>query len=463
VGVALQVLMFFPRGGSAQVVRYLSRELVASGGPFRPRIVAGSVGPPGRPTDARAFFAGLDLVAVDYDAALSAPDALAASPPLHPSYEDRAGAPDRVMASLGDDVYEHLVAEWERILAAPGVLSDVEVAHLHHLTPVHEAVARLRPDLPVVTHLHGTELEMLQRIAAGAPWAHGDAWAGRMRRWAAGSVRVLVSSEPARAEAVRALDLAPEAVDVVPNGVDLRVFDGRRASPEERATLWPRWLCDEPQGWSPADRRPGSIAYTRAEIAPLLDPSAVTVLFVGRFTAVKRAAMLVRAHARARQELGRPLPLVIWGGAPGEWEDEHPADAADASPWGREVFLAGWRGHDELPRALAAVDILVGPSVRERFGLVYVEAMAMGVPPVAADAGAPPSFIDSDPASASRSGWLVPPDDEPALAGALVEAIRHGDERALRGANGRRFAVRHFGWAGIARRVEQIYAEAAAT
>ena len=37
--------MFFPRGGSAQVARYLSRELAALGGRFRPRLVAGSVGP----------------------------------------------------------------------------------------------------------------------------------------------------------------------------------------------------------------------------------------------------------------------------------------------------------------------------------------------------------------------------------------------------------------------------------
>ena len=169
MAVALQVLMFFPRGGSAQVVRYLAREIAAIGGRFRPRVVAGSLGPPGGPADARAFFAGLDLVAVDYDAALAAPDPIAASPPFHPSYEDRPGAPDRVMAALGDDALEHLVAEWQRILGAPGVLDDVEVAHLHHLTPAHEALARLRPDLPVVTHLHGTELLMLEQIDAGAP------------------------------------------------------------------------------------------------------------------------------------------------------------------------------------------------------------------------------------------------------------------------------------------------------
>ena len=114
------------------------------------------------------------------------------------------------------------------------------------------------------------------------------------------------------------------------------------------------------------------------------------VLFVGRFTAVKRAALLVRAHAIARGRLPAPLPLVLWGGFPGEWEGEHPADAAARSPWGHEVFLAGWRDHAELPAALAASDVMAVPSIQERFGLAYIEAMAMGVPPIACAAGAPP-------------------------------------------------------------------------
>ncbi|HEX2503915.1 MAG TPA: glycosyltransferase, partial [Miltoncostaeaceae bacterium] len=125
------------------------------------------------------------------------------------------------------------------------------------------------------------------------------------------------------------------------------------------------------------------------------------------------------------------------------------------------VVLAGWHDHDELPPALAAADLLAVPSAGERFGLVYVEAMAMGVPPVAGDAGAPPSFIDADPASPSRVGWLVPPDDEVALAAALVEAARDEDERRLRGANGLRLARRRFGWTRIAHQVLRVYEEAA--
>ena len=379
---------------------------------------------------------------------------------MHPSYEDRPGAPDRIIAGLDDAVARHLEDEWMRILDAPGVLDEVELAHLHHLTPIHAALARLRPDLPVVTHLHGTELLMLDEADRGAAWPHEREWRARMRRWAQESAGVIVSSEPSRTDAQRLLDLDPERVTVVPNGVDLALFTGPRAAPPGRAALFREWLCEAPRGWSPAHPRAGGLRYTERQIAPLTDPEAVVVLYVGRFTAVKRAALLVRAHARARQELGRPLPLLFAGGAPGEWEGEHPADAAARSPWGHEVFFAGWRSHAELARVLACVDVMAVPSVAERFGQVYVEAMAMDVPVIACRVAAPPTYIDDDPASPDRCGWLVPPDDEVALAQALVAAASDPAEREIRGANGRRRARERFGWDRVAGAVADVYAAA---
>ena len=457
----LHVLIFFPRGGSAQVVRYLARETPAHG--WSARIVSGSVGAPGTPSEARTFFGpDADLVAVPYDRALDAPDPLLASPPMHPSYEDRPGAPDRLMAGLDDRTAAHLIDEWTRILGADGVLDDIAVGHLHHLTPAHAALERLRPDLPVVTHLHGTELLMLDEAAHGRPPAHIEEWRARMRRWVARSARVVVSSEPARVDAQRLLGVDPARISVVANGVDVSLFGGPRPEPADCHALLRRWLHDEPRGWSPAMPRPGGVDYSADELAPLCAPDAVTVAYVGRFTAVKRAGLLVRAHARARARLGHPLPLVIAGGAAGEWEGEHPADAAARSPFGHEVFLAGWRSHAELADLLRCVDVLAVPSVAERFGQVYVEAMAARVPPIACRAAAPATFIDDDPASPLRCGWLVTPDDEVSLADALVEAAADAGERHLRGENGRRLAVDRYSWSNIAGEMAALYGAVAA-
>ena len=82
---------------------------------------------------------------------------------MHPSFEDRPGAPDRVFASLAPEVGEHIVRAWQRVLAGAWAEAP-SVMHLHHLTPIHDAATALFPDTPLVTHLHGTEILMMEQI-----------------------------------------------------------------------------------------------------------------------------------------------------------------------------------------------------------------------------------------------------------------------------------------------------------
>ena len=101
-------LIFFPRGGSAHVTRALAKELPAHG--WDATVVSGSLRDAAGHSDAARFFAGLDLRAVDYTDAARSSDPLGHEPPMHPSYEDRPDAPDRVFAGVDDRAYEHLVA-----------------------------------------------------------------------------------------------------------------------------------------------------------------------------------------------------------------------------------------------------------------------------------------------------------------------------------------------------------------
>ena len=66
-------------------------------------------------------------------------------------------------------------------------------------------------------------------------------------------------------------------------------------------------------------------------------------------------------------------------------------------------------------------DALVAPSRREGLGLVAVEAVLLGTPVVASSVGGLPSVLGAGPGSLGRvpGGWLVPPEDPPALAAAL--------------------------------------------
>jgi glycosyltransferase involved in cell wall biosynthesis len=419
--------MFFPRGGSAHVARSLAGELPAHG--WDVTLVTGSSG--SGHGDARAFYRGLDVRPVDFDAG----DA-----PMHPSFEDRPGAADAVFAAIDDAGYQAHVTAWARAFAGAGA-AEYDVLHLHHLTPLHEAATRVAPDVPVVTHLHGTELLMLEEIAEGAPWSHAAAWAGRMRRWAQRSERILVLSPGQVQRAVELLDIAPERCVVSPNGFDPETFDRLEV---DRAAHWRHHLVTAPRGWLPGEDE-GSIAYTPDAITPLTGGGSVAIC-VSRFTGVKRLGLLVRAWAGA-QSAGR-LPadasLVLLGGYPGEWEGEHPADAVAASG-ARNVFLAGWHGHDELPAFLSASDVLVLASVREQFGSVLVEGMACGLPAVAVDRFGPADIVED-----GATGWLVEPDDEAALAGALVAALGDPVERRRRGRRAWRDARDRFSWPALA-------------
>jgi glycosyltransferase involved in cell wall biosynthesis len=445
----LSCLLFFPRGGSSHVARALATQLPSHG--WDVTILSGSLDGHG---DARRFYNGLDTHAVDFGPARDADDPLdppEPHAPMHPSFEDRDDAPDPVMASLDDTAYERQVSAWARALETAGA-READVLHLHHLTPINEAAARIAPDVPVVGHLHGTELLMLEEIEEGPPpsWTHAGAWAERMRGWARRCERLVLLSESQRTRAKQLLAIDPGRCVVLPNGFDPDTFHPR--DDVDRLAHWRRHLVDEPQGWLPGGDA-GSIAYAADEIEQLA--GSTIVLSVARFTKVKRTAVLIAGFAAARERLEQPTALVIVGGHPGEWEGEHPIETVRRTD-ARDVFLAGWHDHEELPSFLAASDVLALASVREQFGAVLVEAMACGVPPIAVDRYGPAGIVED-----GETGWLVEPDDERSMAEAIVAAVEDADERRRRGAAARRDAQERFSWPALAGRLAELLDEVA--
>jgi len=458
-------LFFYPRGGSAQVAGYLSRALASQG--WQVTLLAGSLGADGARGNAASFFDGIETVPGAYDDAVArwgrGEDPMDAPFPMHPSYEDREAVPDRSFPWVSPAQGERMVAAWSRLIAGSADLQRARIWHLHHLTPIHEAAAAALDGVPVVTHLHGTELKMLDAIARAEPGSalgpYARWWAARMGEAARRAAATIVISPHQHDEAVRLLGLDPETVHWLPDGVDVDRFAVPRAGVEERRARWVEWLTRDPQGWDEATGTPGSVRYSEDEVEKaFFDASTAqarpVLLFVGRFLGFKRVPLLVRAYARARARMSVPAPLVIWGGAPGEWEGEHPHSVATRAGLDG-VFFTGWRGHDDLPLGLACADCFVAPSTDEPFGLVYLEAMACGLPVIGTLSGGPPSFVnvvDGEP-----DGWLVPPDDEEALADAIVTAINDAAERLRRGQNAARHVLDGYSWDGLAGRVTEVY------
>lgn len=428
----VSAILFYPRGGSAHAARALARGLRASG--LEVTLLAGSV----RDADARAFY-GDEVIPVEFDAALDSEDPIMyPGVPMHPSFEDRPGAPDRVFAALDDAAYERQVSAWAHQLKRAGA-RRADVLHLHHLTPLHEAAARVAPDVPVIGQLHGTELLMLERIADGPPgaWRHADRWAARMRAWARRCARLVVS--PAGVERAQAvLDVEADKLVPLPGGVDVELFSPRAV---DRGAFWRRVLVEQPRGWGPGEP-PGSVRYAAAE-ADALAAGAV-LLYVGRFTAVKRLAELTGAFADAQARLSRPAGLVLVGGHPGEWEGEHPAEASVAG-----VYLAGWYAHDQLADFYLASDAVVSAAAREQFGQTLVEGMACGIPAIATRSYGPELIIEP-----GVSGWLA--GDRAELVASIVEALEDEPERRRRGAAGRAEVCERFAWTRVAARLAEV-------
>ncbi|MBV9717004.1 MAG: glycosyltransferase family 4 protein, partial [Solirubrobacterales bacterium] len=338
--------------------------------------------------------------------------------------------------------FERQVRAWARELERAGA-PDADLLHLHHLTPLNEAAARVAPDVPVIGQLHGTELSMLEQIAAGPPpgWTHATRWVERMREWAHRCSRLIVAPGGEQ-RAVTALGVPRGRLVSLPNGVDIERF---RRRPIDRGRFWRRVLSEAPRGWLPG-RPPGSVRYDPADVAELA--RTVVLLYVGRFTAVKRLDRLIGAFATARPRMAAPAALVLLGGHPGEWEHEHPADLVVAGHVA-DVYLAGWYAHESLPEFFSASDAVLTASEREQFGLTLIEGMACGIPAVAARSLGPELIIDP-----GRTGWLA--DSEAQLAESLIEVVNDPAERTRRGAAAKEAVGERFSWPSVAGRLAAV-------
>jgi glycosyltransferase involved in cell wall biosynthesis len=140
---------------------------------------------------------------------------------------------------------------------------------------------------------------------------------------------------------------------------------------------------------------------------------AVVCGIVGAMTAEKGLATLEEIGARLPQASRERIRLVLLGG-----------QAAGSQPIGGLIaFRAGFV--DEIHAAMAGLDIMLHPSSAEGLGTAVIDAMALGVPPIAFAVGGLPELIQN-----GRSGLLVPAGDIPAFAEATDRLVRDAALRA---------------------------------
>jgi len=216
-------------------------------------------------------------------------------------------------------------------------------------------------------------------------------------------------SKPAMEFAVKHV---PGYYNIIPNGIDLDHFSPDVAPIEE--------FCDGKQN----------------------------ILFVGRLESRKGVNYLIKAYQRVKQEIPNSRLIVVGPGTRPrkkyeKWTMRHGL---------KDVVFVGYASYAELPRYYKTADVFCAPATsRESFGIVLLEAMAVGKPIVATNIGGYASVVTH-----GEEGLLVPPKDSRGLAQALISVMSDDTLRQQMGARGRHKAG-EYSWERVAQRVFDYY------
>jgi glycosyltransferase involved in cell wall biosynthesis len=173
---------------------------------------------------------------------------------------------------------------------------------------------------------------------------------------------------------------------------------------------------------------------------------------IGRLSAEKAQTILVDAAAVLSRD-GVACEVVLVGDGP-----MRPAiDAAiDRAGLRSQVRITGWASSERVKQEIAAARALVLPSFAENLPVVIMEAMALGRPVISTYVAGIPELVRP-----GENGWLVPPSDVEALAGAMREALAApAAEIAKMGAAGRKRVEERHDAAREAGKLKELFAQA---
>jgi glycogen(starch) synthase len=290
-----------------------------------------------------------------------------------------------------------------------------DVVHAHDWLVTHTAVTvRDHLDVPLVATIHATEAG---RHQGWLPHEHNRTIHSVERWLAREAVRVVVCSDYMKWEVGRLLDLPAERTDVVHNGVDVL-----------------RWHA-----------RPRAVAAARHRFAA---PDAPLVSYAGRLVYEKGVQHLIAALPRLR-ETHPELRIVIAGDGPYRAE----LQAAAAAPgFDGAVTFAGFLGGHDLTALMGASDCYVVPSIYEPFGMVALEAAAVGTPVAAADTGGLAEIVEH-----GVTGVKFGAQDPAALADAVSGLLDDREQARTMARRARRRVREDFSWPAIAARTAAVY------
>jgi phosphatidyl-myo-inositol alpha-mannosyltransferase len=176
----------------------------------------------------------------------------------------------------------------------------------------------------------------------------------------------------------------------------------------------------------------------------------LNILFVGRLEPRKGLSYLLKAFKSIKKSTPDARLIIV---GPGK------RSRANYERWVRnnhieDVVFIGFASQEELPRYYRTADIFCAPATgRESFGIVLIEAMAMGKPIVATAIEGFRCVV-----TPGEDGILVKPRSSEQLKKALMKLINNPGMRRKMGENGR-IKAQQYSWKKIARKIIETYAK----
>lgn len=300
----------------------------------------------------------------------------------------------------------------------------IDLIHARSRAPAWSALAAARRlGLPFVTTYHSKVHEGPRlKVFYNSVMARGDA--------------VIANSAYTAERIARVHAPDPARVFTVPRGVDISYFDDANVAPDRIAALRKRW--------------------------DIADDGRTVFLLPARISRWKGQKLAVQAAAQLLAKGMTGFRLLLVGDAQGRnafvAEVEATIRTFDLSP---HVALVGHC--DDMAAAYALSDVVLAPSIEaEPFGRVAVEAQAMRRPVIVSDAGGQRETVltpEMTGGLAAATGLAVPPNDDEALAAAMMAVLDLGPEgRRAMGERGRANAVAHYSVDAMAGATLDVYA-----
>jgi len=192
-------------------------------------------------------------------------------------------------------------------------------------------------------------------------------------------------------------------------------------------------------------------ANPQLEPLPRFADGKLNVLFVGRLEKRKGFRYLLRAFRYVKAAVPNARLIVV-----GAYDREEKAPFVHYARQEhlRDVKFVGYAEPGLIPYYYRSAHVFCAPSTGfESFGIVLLEAMAAGVPIVASDIPGYRTVLTD-----GVEGLLVPPANEPALAGAIIRLLQNADLRTQMGTRGRLTAER-YDWSRVSLQIESYYEE----